>query len=75
MWGLGRHKQRVSGPPWYSTWNWKMAKKSVAHLAGVEPCVLATGHGVPMSGGEIARELRAFANRFSGSAAEKQTKA
>jgi glyoxylase-like metal-dependent hydrolase (beta-lactamase superfamily II) len=74
MWGLGRHKQRVSGPPWYSTWNWKMAKESVAHLARLEPYVLATGHGAPMSGGEIARELRAFANRFSGSAAEKQTK-
>ena len=74
LWGLRRSKQRVSGPPWYSTWNWRDAKESVAVLAGFEPRVLATGHGVPMSGDEIARELRAFANHFSDPAAEKHTK-
>lgn len=74
-WGLRRHKQRVSGPPWYSTWNWRAAKESVARLAGLEPRVLATGHGVPMSGENIARELRAFADHFSGRIAEKHTPA
>jgi len=74
-WGLRRNKQEVSGPPWYSTWNWQMAKESVARLAGLEPRVLATGHGVPMLGEKIARELRAFADHFSGRTAEKQTKA
>ena len=75
LWGLRLNKQRVSGPPWYSTWNWRAAKESVTALAGLEPRVLASGHGVPMSGDEIARELRAFADHFSGPAAEKHTKA
>jgi glyoxylase-like metal-dependent hydrolase (beta-lactamase superfamily II) len=74
LWGLRQHKQRVCGPPWYSTWNWQVAKESVAALAGLEPHVLASGHGVPMSGEDIAQELRAFADRFSGPAAEKHTR-
>jgi glyoxylase-like metal-dependent hydrolase (beta-lactamase superfamily II) len=75
LWGLRLNQQRVSGPPWYSTWNWRAAKESVTAIAGLEPRVLASGHGVPMSGDEIARELRAFADHFSGPAAEKHTKA
>jgi glyoxylase-like metal-dependent hydrolase (beta-lactamase superfamily II) len=75
LWGLRLHKQRVSGPPWYSTWNWQAAKESVTVLARREPRVLAPGHGVPMSGDFVARELRAFADRFSGPASEKHTKA
>jgi len=74
LWGLRLNKQRISGPPWYSTWNWRTAKESVMVLAGLEPRMLASGHGVPMSGDEIARELHAFADHFSGPAAEKQTK-
>jgi len=75
LWSMRRNKQRVSGPPWYSTWNWRAAKESVALLAGLEPRVLATGHGVPMAGEEIARELRTFADHFSSPAAKKQAKA
>ena len=74
LWGLRLNKQRISGPPWYSSWNWRAAKESVNVLAGLEPRMLASGHGVPMSGDEIARELHAFADHFSGPAAEKQTK-
>ena len=71
LWGLRLNKQRVSGPPWYSTWNWRAAKESVAALAGLEPRVLASGHGVPMTSEETARELRAFVDRFSSPAARK----
>jgi len=63
-WGLGRNKQRLSGPPWYTTWNWRAAKQSVATLARLEPRVLACGHGLPMSGTDIAPELHAFADHF-----------
>ena len=66
LWGLRLNKQRVSGPPWYSTWNWRAAKESVTAVARLEPRVLASGHGVPMSGDAIARELRTFADHFSG---------
>ena len=75
LWSLRINRQRISGPPWYSTWNWQMAKESVAVLAGLEPRVLASGHGVPMSGDEIARKLRTFADHFSGSSAKKNPKA
>jgi glyoxylase-like metal-dependent hydrolase (beta-lactamase superfamily II) len=74
LWGLRRSKQKVSGPPWYSTWNWRDAKESVALLAGLEPRLLATGHGKPMSGEGIARELSTFADHFAGRTVEKQTK-
>ena len=71
LWGLRINKQRVSGPPWYSTWNRRAAKESVAALAGLEPCVLASGHGVPMTGDGTARELRTFTDHYSGPTAEK----
>jgi glyoxylase-like metal-dependent hydrolase (beta-lactamase superfamily II) len=62
-WGLRLNKQRVSSPPWYSTWNRRAAKESVTVLARLEPRVLASGHGVPMTGEGTARELHAFADR------------
>jgi glyoxylase-like metal-dependent hydrolase (beta-lactamase superfamily II) len=64
LWGLRRNKQRLSGPPWYTTWSWRAAKQSVASVARVEPLVLATGHGIPMTGLATAREVRAFADHF-----------
>jgi glyoxylase-like metal-dependent hydrolase (beta-lactamase superfamily II) len=71
LWSLRLNQQRVSGPPWYSTWTWLAAKESVAVLARLEPRVLACGHGIPLTGDRTARELRAFAHHFSGPAAEK----
>lgn len=64
LWGLLLHKQRVSGPPWYTTWSWPAAKESVASLAKLEPRVLAGGHGIPMTGPETPRRVRAFSDRF-----------
>lgn len=63
-WGLGRNKQRLSGPPWSTTWNWRAAKMSVATLAQLDPLVLACGHGLPMSGPGTASALRAFADHL-----------
>jgi glyoxylase-like metal-dependent hydrolase (beta-lactamase superfamily II) len=65
LWGFRLNKQRVSGPPWYSTWNWRAAKESVGILAELEPHVLASGHGIPMIEDRTAGELRAFADHFS----------
>jgi glyoxylase-like metal-dependent hydrolase (beta-lactamase superfamily II) len=62
LWGFRRNQQGLSGPPWYTTWSWRAAKQSVAALARVEPLVLATGHGLPMTGPATAREVRAFAD-------------
>ena len=65
LWDLLRGKRRISGPPRISTWNWRAAKRSVATLARLEPRVLAPGHGAPLAGPTVARDLRAFAARFS----------
>ena len=64
MWGFGRNKQRLAGPPWFTTWSWRAAKESVASLARLEPCVLACGHGLLLSGSGTAPALRAFADHF-----------
>jgi glyoxylase-like metal-dependent hydrolase (beta-lactamase superfamily II) len=49
---LGR--QRVAGPPRYTTWDWQAAKRSVGTLAEVEPRVLLPGHGRPLTTGPAA---------------------
>jgi glyoxylase-like metal-dependent hydrolase (beta-lactamase superfamily II) len=72
LWGLRVNKQKVCGPPWYSTWNREAAKESVGVLAGLEPRILASGHGIPMTDEETARELRALADSFSPPTARKQ---
>lgn len=65
LWDLLLNRHRVSGPPYITTWNWQIAKESVAVLAALEPRVLACGHGITMMGSETAYELRAFSDRFS----------
>jgi len=64
--GVLRGRQRVSGPPWYTTWDWRAAKASAALLAELEPRVLAGGHGIPMIGPETPTRVRSFSDRFSG---------
>jgi len=64
LWSLGRNKRRLSGPPWYTTWRWLAARKSVTTLARLEPRMLACGHGLPMGGTGTASALRAFADHF-----------
>ena len=74
-------RQRVAGPPWYTTWDWPAAKRSIKALAGLEPRVLLPGHGRPLTVGTAAalhtlaqgrrrghrrRGLPAFVPRYSG---------
>jgi glyoxylase-like metal-dependent hydrolase (beta-lactamase superfamily II) len=72
--GLLLQRQGLSGPPRYTSWSWPAVKESVAKLAGLEPTVLAGGHGTPMTGAEAAGALRAFADRFSGGNAKPNLK-
>lgn len=67
-------KRRVSGPPYISTWNWPAAKESVAALAGLEPQVLAPGHGTPMTCATTAAALRAFAEGLGARAPKPKTR-
>ena len=64
-WIFRLNRQRVSWPPWLSTWNWKIAKQSAITLARMSPSVLASGHGVPLSGALLAQQLRALDRHLS----------
>lgn len=65
FWGLLSGRQCIARPPSVATWNWTAARASVAALAKLEPRVLASGHGTPLTGSDTARDLLAFAARFS----------
>lgn len=58
--------QRVelNGPPRYYTSDWEASKLSVQRLAGLQPVVLATGHGLPLSGPEATDALDELAFDF-----------
>jgi deazaflavin-dependent oxidoreductase (nitroreductase family) len=52
--GVLSGRQRVTGPPRYTTWDWPAAQRSIRALAELEPRVLAPGHGRPLSAGTAA---------------------
>ncbi len=63
--GLLFRKPRLSPPPRYVTWNWRLAKQSVASLAQLQPRVLAGGHGEPMAGPALQASLQALVRSLS----------
>jgi glyoxylase-like metal-dependent hydrolase (beta-lactamase superfamily II) len=58
------HLPHLSGPPKYFTCNWASAKMSVMKLAALDPEIVATGHGKPMQGEEMRRELNNLSRHF-----------
>ncbi|WP_439620480.1 MBL fold metallo-hydrolase [Gemmata sp.] len=56
--------QAIHGPPAYFTTDWDAARASVRALAELDPEVAATGHGVPMHGGELRSQLNRLARDF-----------
>jgi glyoxylase-like metal-dependent hydrolase (beta-lactamase superfamily II) len=61
--GILCQRQGLSGPPWYTTWDRQAAIASIVGIADLEPSVLATGHGLPLTGPATAATVRAFAER------------
>jgi len=57
-------KQELTPPPTPATPDWDSARRSVQRLASLHPFTAATGHGRPMSGPNLARDLQAFAENF-----------
>jgi glyoxylase-like metal-dependent hydrolase (beta-lactamase superfamily II) len=57
-------KQEVHGPPAYFTPDWEQARASVELLAGLNPEVAATGHGIAMHGDKLRRQLQELAANF-----------
>jgi glyoxylase-like metal-dependent hydrolase (beta-lactamase superfamily II) len=57
-------KEEVNGPPMYYTADWEQARRSVETLAALEPEAVVTGHGTPMYGDELRKELHRVAEHF-----------
>lgn len=51
-------------PPAYYTSDWRAARRSVERLAALGPEVAATGHGAPLRGEMLRRELEELAIRW-----------
>jgi hypothetical protein len=61
---VATQRRELHGPPAYFTEDWNAARESVGRIAALEPEILASGHGEPMAGAAMRRELRALAGRF-----------
>ncbi len=62
--GLMTGKMKISraGAPFNT--DWEATRRSAQKLAELRPNVLACGHGIPMSDGELPERLQRFANQF-----------
>ena len=61
---VATQRREVHGPPAYFTIDWNAARESVRQLAGLEPEVLATGHGMPLRGPAMRHALHMVARHF-----------
>jgi glyoxylase-like metal-dependent hydrolase (beta-lactamase superfamily II) len=61
---VARQKPELTGPPAYYTPDWDAARESVQKLAALSPHTVAPGHGLPMSGDQVAAQLRELAANF-----------
>ena len=59
----GRQEVSTGGAPFIS--DWEQYARSLWQLADLEPHTLACGHGIPMTGGQVADRLREFARQFA----------
>ncbi len=57
-------KQDLYRPPTPGTYDWVATRKSLKSLARLKPQTVGAGHGVPMSGPEIAVLLESYAEDF-----------
>ena len=56
--------REIHGPPQYFTPDWAQAAESIRTLSHLRPDVVATGHGLPMSGPDVADKLIHLAETF-----------
>jgi len=54
----------LSGPPKYFTYDWVQSRESVKLISELDPDIIATGHGRPMQGEEMKKDLRKLAENF-----------
>ncbi|WP_229537000.1 hypothetical protein [Pelosinus baikalensis] len=56
--------EAVHGPSAYFTTDWHAAKASVKLLNSLQPSIVVPGHGVPMHGTQLKRQLDALSDHF-----------
>jgi len=61
---VATQRLELNGPPAYSTTDWDAARWSVQRLAATRVETLLSGHGQPMNGDAMRRDLRDLAERF-----------
>jgi glyoxylase-like metal-dependent hydrolase (beta-lactamase superfamily II) len=64
FWAVATQKPTMHGPPMYFTPDWDEARRSVRELAALKPNIVATGHGLPLRGPEVQRQLEDLAANF-----------
>lgn len=57
-------KKKISRPPAYFTYDWAAASDSVRKLRALNPEIVATGHGKPMYGEQMRKELQNLQEHF-----------
>ena len=57
-------RPEIHGPPKYYTTDWVAARRSVEALAALDPAIMATGHGRPLSGPAAREGLQELARGF-----------
>lgn len=57
-------EKEINGPPRYLTTDWQAAWDSVRKLEALQPSTAVTGHGLPMSGEELSRNLAKLVREF-----------
>jgi glyoxylase-like metal-dependent hydrolase (beta-lactamase superfamily II) len=63
--GMLRRRQKISRPATPVTPDWGAAGRTVREIAALRARVLAPGHGEPMEGPTVAKELETFAENFA----------
>jgi glyoxylase-like metal-dependent hydrolase (beta-lactamase superfamily II) len=58
-------EKELHGPPAYFTTDWDKARESVRKLEALKPSLVITGHGQPMCGEELSRQLSEVAADFN----------
>jgi glyoxylase-like metal-dependent hydrolase (beta-lactamase superfamily II) len=61
---VATQRPELHGPPAYFTTDWDAARDSVQRLAALRPSTVATGHGRPLAGPDVAEALSALGMDF-----------
>lgn len=57
-------RKEINGPPAYFTIDWRAAEDSVELLESLRPEVVVSGHGRPMEGSKMRKQLRMLVHHF-----------